>query len=442
MTEGSPLRHILLFALPLLAGSFLQQFYNTVDSWVVGNYVSDAALAAVGVGFPVMFLFTSFFTGVSLGGTVVIAQAIGAGKPERVRAAVDTLYAAFIRSVVPLTAITILILRPLLRLLRVDESAMAETHTYLLIVCAGLCGTIGYNLNAGILNGLGNSHTTLLFLAVSTVVNIILDLVLVLACSMGVAGVALGTAVAQGISWLFGVFYINRRYPDVAIRVFTAPFDRALFMQIIKIGLPTGLQLSVMSVGSMFVLSKINSFGKAYTAGFNVGNKLDMIAFLPVQSISSACTTFVGQNIGAARYDRARTGVRESVLLGVAWTLLSSALLVVFSEPLSAFFTPEGDVITASCLYLRGVMPPYFLFTILFLLNAAMRSAGDSIFPMVSTIASVVFIRAPVLYYIADRFGPEYMYWSFGIGWLIAGAATVWYYLAGKWKGKSLAGKL
>ena len=213
MTKGSPLRHIALFTLPLLAGNFLQQFYNMVDSWVVGNYVSDAALAAVGVGFPVIFLFTSLFSGIAIGGTVVIAQAFGAGKPERVRSTIDSLYTAFVRSILPITVVSMLLVEPLMTVLRVDPAARGETRTYLLVVCAGLIGNIGYNLNAGILNGVGSSSTTLLFLMVSTVLNILLDLVLVLAFAMGVLGVALGTVIAQACSWLFGIWYINRNYP-------------------------------------------------------------------------------------------------------------------------------------------------------------------------------------------------------------------------------------
>ena len=167
MTAGSPFRHILMFTLPLLAGNFLQQFYNMVDSWVVGNFVSDGALAAVGVGFPVIFLFTSLFSGIATGGTVVIAQAFGGGRPDRVRSAIDSLYTAFIRSILPITAAALLLVNPLMTVLRVDPAAWAETRTYLLVVCAGLVGSIGYNLNAGILGGMGNSSTTLLFLAVS-----------------------------------------------------------------------------------------------------------------------------------------------------------------------------------------------------------------------------------------------------------------------------------
>ena len=417
MTAGSPFRHILMFTLPLLAGNFLQQFYNMVDSWVVGNFVSDGALAAVGVGFPVIFLFTSLFSGIATGGTVVIAQSFGGGRPDRVRSAIDSLYTAFIRSILPITAAALLLVHPLMTVLRVDPAAWAETRTYLLVVCAGLVGSIGYNLNAGILGGMGNSSTTLLFLAVSTILNIFLDLALVLAVPLGVLGVALGTVIAQLCSWLFGIWYINRRYPQLAIHPFNGIFDRKLFCEIIRIGLPSGIQMSLVALGAMGVLSKVNSYGKAFTAGFNVGNKLDTLSFLPVQSLAAAVISFVGQNMGASREDRVRQGVRITVTMAVVWTVLSSAFVVWLSVPLSRIFSPDPAVIAASARYLQCVMPPYVLFAILFVLNSAMRGAGDSLYPMVNVVASVILLRVPFLYLLANRFGPDAMYWSYGIGW-------------------------
>ena len=304
MTVGSPAGHIFYFALPLLAGSFLQQLYNMVDSFVVGKYVGDSALAAVGVGFPVIFMFTSLFMGLSNGGTVVIAQFYGAGRMDRVRDAVDTIYTSFVCAAVPVTLAALLAVKPMLWLLRVDESAYHEAWVYLMVVCAGLMGTIGYNLNAGILGGLGNSRSTLLFLSIAAVMNIFLDFALVLWADMGVLGVALGTIISQAFSWLFGIFFINRRYPQIRIRPFCRRFDRELFRQIMGIGLPAGIQMSLVAVGSMVIMSKVNSYGEAYTAGYNVGYRLDQLAFLPVQSLSNAVTAFVGQNIGAKRLDR------------------------------------------------------------------------------------------------------------------------------------------
>lgn len=433
MTVGSPAGHIFYFALPLLAGSFLQQLYNMVDSFVVGKYVGDSALAAVGVGFPVIFMFTSLFMGLSNGGTVVIAQFYGAGRMDRVRDAVDTIYTSFVCAAVPVTLAALLAMKPMLWLLRVDESAYHEAWVYLMVVCAGLMGTIGYNLNAGILGGLGNSRSTLLFLSIAAVMNIFLDFALVLWADMGVLGVALGTIISQAFSWLFGIFFINRRYPQIRIRPFCRRFDRELFRQIMGIGLPAGIQMSLVAVGSMVIMSKVNSYGEAYTAGYNVGYRLDQLAFLPVQSLSNAVTAFVGQNIGAKRLDRARRGVRVTVGSAVVWSLAMTALLIPCGPFFISIFSQTPAVIDAGAAYLRGIMPFYALFAVFFTLNNAMRGAGESVFPMVNTILSLILLRVPSVYLMAAYFGPMYMYYGFGVGWAVGFAATVAYYLSGRW---------
>lgn len=361
MTVGSPAGHIFYFALPLLLGSFLQQLYNMVDSWVVGNYAGDASLAAVGVGYPVIFMFTSLFMGLSGGGTVVIAQFYGAGNMGRVRDAVDTVYTAFMASAIPITLLALGLVKPVLLLMQVQADAWAESWLYLTVVSAGLVGAIGYNLNAGILGGLGNSRTTLLFLAISSVMNIVLDLVFVLGLGMGVLGVALGTIISQAFSWLFGLFYINRRYPAIAIRPFCRRFDRALFRQIMGIGLPAGIQMSLVALGAMVVMSKINSFGKEFAAAYNVGSKLDSLAFLPVQSLSNAVTAFVGQNTGAKRPDRVRRGIRMTVAASVVWSAVM-LVLIPLGPTLVGFFSDTPAVIHSGTVYLRCIMPFYVLF--------------------------------------------------------------------------------
>ena len=437
MTVGSPARHILAVALPLLAGSFLQQFYNVVDSWVVGNYVSDAALAAVGLGFPVMTFFQAIFIGLSTGGTVIIAQYYGAGKPEEVQTAVNTIYTAFARSVVPITLMALALLKPMLWLLRVDEGAYQEAFIYLAVVTVGLVGTIGYNLNAGIMGGLGNSQTTLIFLGIAAVMNILLDLVFVLVFGMGVFGVALATALAQTCSWLFGMVYINRKYPQIAIHPFNGQLDGKLLRKIIEIGLPTGLQMALVSIGVMAVTSKVNSFGtEIYGAGFNVGNKLDSMAFLPVQSLCSAVTAFVGQNMGAGQPDRAVRGTWVTVGISAVWTLISAVVLMRWGDVCAAIFTPEQAVVDATVVYLNCIMPPYVLFTTLYVLAAGMRGAGDGLFPMINTVTSMLLLRVPALYFLANRFGPDYMYWGYAVGWAVGCALSVWYYCTGRWKKK------
>ena len=432
MTVGSPAGHIFYFALPLLAGSFLQQLYNMVDSWVVGNYVGDGALAAVGVGFPVIFMFSSLFMGLSNGGTVVIAQFYGAGKMDRVRDAVDTIYTAFVVSAIPITLLAVFLVKPLLFLLQVESGAYDEAWLYLTVVCAGIIGTIGYNLNSGILGGLGNSRTTLLFLSIATVMNILLDLALVLIFDLGVLGVAVATITAQISSWLFGVGYINRRYPDIAIRPFCFRFDRKLFRQIMGIGLPAGIQMSLVAIGSMAVMSKINSYGKEFTAAYNVGSRLDQLAFLPIQSLSNAVTAFVGQNIGAKRLDRARQGIRVTVLSSVVWSI-AMLVIIPLGPTLVSFFSDTPAVMEAGAVYLKCIMPFYIPFSVMFCLNNAMRGAGESVFPMVDVILSLILLRVPMVYYLADNFGTDYMYYGIGIGGCLGCLLSVAYYFSGRW---------
>ena len=435
MTVGSPAGHIFYFALPLLLGSFLQQLYNMVDSWVVGNYAGDASLAAVGVGYPVIFMFTSLFMGLSGGGTVVIAQFYGAGNMGRVRDTVDTVYTAFMASAIPITLLALGLVKPVLLLMQVQADAWAESWLYLTVVSAGLVGAIGYNLNAGILGGLGNSRTTLLFLAISSVMNIVLDLVFVLGLGMGVLGVALGTIISQAFSWLFGLFYINRCYPAIAIRPFCRRFDRALFRQIMGIGLPAGIQMSLVALGAMVVMSKINSFGKEFAAAYNVGSKLDSLAFLPVQSLSNAVTAFVGQNTGAKRPDRVRRGIRMTVAASVVWSAVM-LVLIPLGPTLVGFFSDTPAVIHSGTVYLRCIMPFYALFSVMFCLNNAMRGAGDSLFPMLDVIFSLILVRVPAVYWFADHYGPDYMYYGVGVGWCVGFTLSVVYYLSGRWKRK------
>ena len=435
MTVGSPAGHIFYFALPLLLGSFLQQLYNMVDSWVVGNYAGDSSLAAVGVGYPVIFMFTSLFMGLSGGGTVVIAQFYGAGNMGRVRDAVDTVYTAFMASAIPITLLALGLVKPVLLLMQVQADAWAESWLYLTVVSAGLVGAIGYNLNAGILGGLGNSRTTLLFLAISSVMNIVLDLVFVLGLGMGVLGVALGTIISQAFSWLFGLFYINRRYPAIAIRPFCRRFDRALFRQIMGIGLPAGIQMSLVALGAMVVMSKINSFGKEFAAAYNVGSKLDSLAFLPVQSLSNAVTAFVGQNTGAKCPDRVRRGIRMTVAASVVWSAVM-LVLIPLGPTLVGFFSDTPAVIHSGTVYLRCIMPFYALFSVMFCLNNAMRGAGDSLFPMLDVIFSLILVRVPAVYWFADHYGPDYMYYGVGVGWCVGFTLSVVYYLSGRWKRK------
>jgi len=434
MTQGSISRHLLAFAMPLFLGSLLQQFYNMVDSWVVGQFVSESALAAVGMGFSVIFMFTALFLGISNGTTVVIAQYYGAGRMERVRDVVDTVYTFFAVAAIPITIGSMLLTKPLLILMRVQPDAFADAKLYLLIVCAGIVGNIGYNMNSGILQGLGNSRASLIFLAISAVMNIILDLAFVLVFHWGVAGVAIATITAQACSWLFGIWYINRNYSEFAIRPFCKRFDKLIFKQIMGIGLPAGIQFAVISVGIMAVMSQVNAFGTSYMAGFNVGSKLDSVAFLPIQSIAFAGTTFVGQNIGAGNHSRVRRGSVLTLLYGLIWCLAMVLILYPNRYIASTIFTSAGATMVGSALYLKCILPLYPFFAIQFTLCNIMRGAGEGVIPLVVALVAQLIIRIPAVYLLAHFYGVNYMYYGFGIGWVAGALISVVYYISGRWK--------
>ena len=393
MTEGSVPRHLLLFALPMFAGSVLQQLYNMVDSWVVGNYVGDGALAAVGACYPVSFLIISLFMGVSTGGTVVISQNFGAGRLQEVRDAIDSLYTALLCAAVPVTVLFLLLTRTILALLHVEASYYDEARIYLLIVSAGMIGTVGYNANAGILQGLGDSKTPLLFLSVAAVLNTVLDLLSVLVLHMGVAGVALSTVIAQLVSWLFGIFHINRKYPDFAVHPLRFRCKKELLLAVLRIGLPTGLQQATVAFGMIFCVAKI-----------------------------------------AGKYERAQKGIRTVIVMVLLCCALFMAIILPLRHEIVGFFSKNADTIKAGGEYLWFIMWGYPMLAVMFCLNSAMRGAGESFFPMVCTIFSMIVTRLPLLYYIADRYGPQNMYLSYDIGWAIGFAAVLIYYFSGRWK--------
>jgi len=434
MTTGSTAGHILAFALPLLAGSFLQQMYNMVDSWVVGNYVGSVALAAVGMAHPVMFLFLSLFIGVGNGGTVVIAQFFGAGRMDKVRATVDTIYTAFVVSIIPLTLGALALVHPIMVYMKVDPAAWAETRLYLMIICAGLAGNIGYNITAGILNGLGNSKKTLLFLATAAIINTVLDLVFVLWFGMGVMGVALATIIAQAISWLFSLFYINSHYPEIRIRPFCFAFDREIFARVMQIGIPAGIQMAMVSIGGMTVMGKANTFGPDFMGGYNVGQKIDSVAFLFIQSVCNAATAFVGQNVGARKPERVQKGIWVAVGLSVAWCMVTMAVILPLRETLVGLFSPEPQVIYAGSAYLNSIMRGYALFALLFTMNGAFRGGGSSIYPTVVTTVSMIVLRIPCVYWMADHYGAGAMFYGFWPGWIVGDLMCLGYYFSPRWK--------
>ena len=438
MTTGNPAKLIFFFSVPLLIGNMFQQLYNMVDSLVVGRFAGEIALAAVGTGFPVVFMMTSFFMGIGMGALVMISQYYGAKDFEQVSNTVNTMYTTVIVGVVPLTILSLLIADPLLRFIKVPENTMADAKTYLIILFLGMIGTLGFNINSGIMQGLGDSKTPLLFLTLACFINIVLDLVFVVNFHWGVAGVAIATVIAQIFSWVFGIFYINRKYDFIHISPFKLRFVKPLFVQIIRLGIPSGIQQALFSVGSIAVQSLVNSFGPAFMAGFNVANKLDTFAFLPIQSITNAVTTYVGQNIGAGKLKRVHRGTISALVMCVLVSIVLGGGVILFGSQLMGLFTPSQEVIASGCAYLNRVLPFYVLLALLFVFNSVMRGAGEMVVPMASSILSLWAARVPASYLITHFFGRDNMFFSYAFGWAIGAALTMFFYFKGGWKHKAI----
>ena len=436
MTEGNAFKIILAFAFPMLIGNVFQQLYNMVDSIVVGNYVGKIALAAVGTGFPIIFLMSALFIGIGIGATILISQFIGAGDIDNVRKTSQTIYTAMILSAIPISIIGIVFCQPILLLINTPPNVLPMAKQYMLVIFAGMIGSFGFNINAGILQGFGDSKSSLLFLAIATVINIVLDLLFVIVFNWGVRGVAIATIIAQACSWVFGMIYMKRKYEILNFQITKFYFDKEIFKKILKLGLPTGIQQALFSVGIMSMQSIVNGYGSDFMAGFNAANKIDTFAFMPIQSFANAVTTFTGQNIGAGRLDR----VHKGTVAAITMSLIISALALVVI-PLGPFilkmFSSDPAVIDAGMIYLSNVMPLFLLLAIVFTLNAVIRGAGESVIPMIGSLISIWLGRIPAAYYIAANIGKEYLFYSYGVGWVLWLLISGPYYLSGRWKAKS-----
>ena len=373
-----------------------------------------------------------------IGARAMVSQFNGAGDAERLKATIDTIYTALIVGIVPLSIVGILVSRPIIALLAVPADTADQCWIYMVIVLGGLIGSLGYNANSGILQGLGDSKTPLLFLVIACIINIVLDLLFVVVFHWGVAGVAIATIIAQAFSWIFGIFYINKKYPQIHIHPFCFKFDKALFGQIVKLGVPAGVQQALFSFGVMAMQRLINSYGSAFMAGFNGANKLDTFAFMPIQSFATAATTFVGQNIGANRPERVHKGTVATLWMSCGFSVLVAVLLLPTGRFCMRLFSTEPAVIESGFAYLARILPFYWMLAIMFVLSSIMRGAGEMMVPMISSLAALWLARVPAAYLLAHFFGPMNIHFCYAIGWALGLAICVPYYFSGRWKEKSI----
>ena len=393
MTEGNIGLHLIRFSVPMAIGLLFQQLYNTVDTLVVGRFVGHQAQAAVGSTGPIINTVVGFCAGLAVGASVIISQRYGAHDDKGLSKAVHTTIAlTFLLSLIA-TAAGQAVIMPMLRFMQTPQDAMEESRCYLTIYFAGVSGILFYNIAGGILRAVGDSRRPLFFLILSALLNTALDLLFVLAFGMGVDGVAYATVLAQIFSAALILFTLTREQGGYGIRWRRVRIDRESLRMILKVGLPSSAQTAVTSFSNVFVQSYINVFGSACMAGYGVYSKIDAFALIPVQSISMASTTFVGQNWGAGQPHRARKGVRTAVLISISATAALGILVFVLAEPLMAFFSPEAAVIGYGVRFIRIVTPFYILICFNQIYAGALRGVGDATMPTVIMLASFVVFR-------------------------------------------------
>jgi len=436
MTKGKEGRLILQFALPMLAGSLFQQFYNIVDSIIVGNFIGKEALAAVGASFPVIFVLISMIIGLASGVTVVISQYFGAKDFDSVRRAIDTMYIGLFFASISVSVIGITFSEEIFILLNLPREVMPMALEYLNIYLLGIVSFFGFNGTSAILRGMGDSKTPLYFLIISTLTNVGLDLLFVIVFKWGVQGVALATVISQSGALITAIVYLNRYHKIINFSLRKLVFDRKILNHSLRIGLPTGFQHTFVALGIMAIMAVVNTFGTDVIAAFSVAARLDAIATIPAMVMSQALATFVGQNLGANKSYRVKTGLTSTILLTGIVTVATTAIIVTFGEIFMEAFTDDQAVIEIGSEYLTIVSLFYLVFAFMFTFNGVMRGAGDTLIPMIISLISLWLIRIPFAVFMSDRIGQTGIWWSFPMSWAVGLIMSWLYYLTGRWKKK------
>jgi putative MATE family efflux protein len=439
MTEGNILKKIFFFSVPLILGNLFQQLYNTVDSIIVGNYVGKGALAAVGSSTSTINLLIAFSQGAAVGAGVVIAQYLGAKEKQKVEEAVHTAMGIAIALGMILTVLGIALSGTILRLMDTPGDVIEQSNLYLKIYFAGVVFNVIYNMGAGILNAAGNSKRSLIYLCYASVINIVLDLLLIRVFKMGVEGAAIATDISQIASSVFVVAYLMRTREDYKIQLKKLKIHKNMAYGIIKVGLPTGIQNMVISFSNVLVQSSVNGYGSSAVAGFGAYTKVDGFNILPVMSFSMAVTTFTGQNIGAGKIDRVKKGMWITMAMGVVYTITTGCLLLIFSEPIMRLFTQDKEVIEYGRQAMYYFCPFYFMLSIMHALAGTIRGTGKSIPPMIILLTSLCVFRVIWIILVLPHFSAiDGIFVLYPVSWAVGLVLMILYAWKGKWLPKQI----
>ena len=438
LTTGSPGKGLLLFALPLILGNLFQQFYNMVDTIIVGKYVGQDALAAVGASYALTTVFVMIAIGGGTGASVIISQFLGAKENSKMKTAISTAMITFLVTSVVLGIFGIAANRHILSALRTPDNIMPDATLYLKIYFIGLPFLFMYNILASVFNALGDSKTSLYFLIFSSLLNIVLDLYAVRVLNMGVAGVAIATVIAQGIAAILSFLVLMKK-----LKAYEGKgnyFDKEILKKMIIVAIPSIIQQSIVSVGMLLVQSVVNGFGSAVLAGYTAGMRLESICIVPMISMGNAVSTFTAQNMGAEQTDRVRKGYRISYAIIAVFAVIICAVLLLFKQPLVNLFMEEGatgEAFDTGVSYLSFIAYFFVFIGLKAATDGVLRGAGDVFVFTIANLVNLAF-RVSFAFLMAPVIGVQAVWFAVPIGWVINYIISGLRYLTGKWSQKKL----
>lgn len=438
LTHGPVWKVIVRFALPLLIGNLLQQFYNVTDSIIVGQFLGKEALAAVSASFFIYYFIISLVIGVGSGTSVVVSQFFGAKQYDKVQRAFSSFFIFMLVAGIALSIAGIIFAEPIFRLTNTPEEVIPEAVTYFKIYIGGTFLFVTFNSIISILRGVGESVRPMIFILITTVLNIVLDLLFIVSFGWGIEGAARATVISQGIGMCVALGYVNNTHPLLSIKKQDLLFNMKLFKEGLKIGLPTSVQQCAIALGLIALLGIVNSFGTDTLTAYGAAGKIDSIITQAVLTLSGALAAFCGQNIGAGRFDRVRKGLRFTMLVNVFFSLITFIAIYFFGEEMMRAFTNDQSVIAIGKEYLLIIGGFFFVHGALNIYNGALRGAGDTIFTMVSSLLCLWLIRIPLAYQLSAWYGRQGIWWAIGISIGIGLLITYIYYRMDFWKKRSV----
>ncbi len=436
LSQGPVTRQIIIFALPMLLGNVFQQMYNIVDTIIIGQYIGTDALAAAGASFPVIFVLISLVIGITTGTTIIISQYYGAKDFEAVKRAIDTAFVFLFFASILLTVLGLVFIEDIWRLIGLPPHLIPDATLYFSVYVGGLIMMFGYNATSAVLRGLGDSRTPLYFLIIATILNIAFDLLFVLVFGWGIGGVAFATVLAQFIAFGLSVIYLNRTHQLIRFTLRGLVFDWNIFRKSLRIGIPTGMQHTFVSLGMLALISIVNRFGTNTIAAYTVAWRIDSFAAMPAMNFGLALTTFVGQNLGANRPERVHQGLKATLMMTMATSLTFTLVAWLFGRQMMGIFTTNQEVIDIGYTYLVIVSSFYVIFSSMFVTQSVMRGAGDTLVPMFITLIALWLLRIPASHLLSLRYGAEGIWWGIPVAWAFGFVAAYIYYRTGRWKRK------